>query len=242
MSDTPSIWFRIGYALERARQEPLVGKLEGLRERRNGRGTRPKDRERRDARQRSGEDAPEVPAPREDALDALLTAGAGAVAAKLVGLVPARRSPGVLGLLRAGAAGAGAALLRELLDPLLRGEKRLAPPGPESAEAAFAGAARGLLYGAVLEPRLPGPAAVRGVLYGSLEYAVSPWGGLTSLLGERAPHRRIPLVKGLFEDYALGEDSYLDHLAFGVALALLYGAPLDEPPYVPESSGTEADE
>jgi len=143
-----------------------------------------------------------------------------------------------VGLLRAGAAGAGAALLREMVDPLLHGEKRLAPLGPESAEAALAGAARGLLYGSVLEPRLPGPRALRGVLYGTLEYAVSPWGGLTSLLGERAPHRRIPLLQGLFEDYALGDDTYFDHLAFGVALALLYGSPPEEP----ESSGISDEE
>jgi hypothetical protein len=239
MSESPSIWFRIGYALERARQEPLIGRLEGLAERRNGREIEPKDRARQVARQ-SAEGA--APAPREDALDALLTAGAGAIAGKLVGLVPARRTPGVVGLLRAGAAGAGAALLRELLDPLLRGEKRLAPLGPEAAEAAFAGAARGLLYGAVLEPRLPGPTALRGVLYGSLEFVVSPWGGLTSLLGDRAPHRRIPMLRGLFEDYALGDDSYVDHLAFGVALALLYGSAPYEPPDHPTSSGTEEEE
>jgi hypothetical protein len=102
----------------------------------------------------------------------------------------------------------------------------------------MAGAARGLLYAAVLEPRLPGTATLRGLLYGSLEFAVSPWGGLTSLLGERAPHRRIPMLRGLFDDYALGDDSYLDHLAFGVALALLYGSP----PYEPDSSGIEEEE
>jgi hypothetical protein len=235
MSESPSIWFRIGYALERARHEPLLGRLEGLAERKNGREIEPKDRGRRGARQSTESEGAKA---REDALDALIAAGAGAIAGKMVGLVPAQRSPGVLGLLRAGAAGAGAALLRELLDPLLHGKRRLAPIGPEAAEAAFAGAARGLLYGAVLEPRLPGPPALRGVLYGSLEFAVSPWGGLTSLLGERAPHRRIPMLKGLFDDYALGDDSYLDHLAFGVALALLYGSA----PYDPDSSGIDDEE
>jgi hypothetical protein len=232
MSESPSIWYRIGYALERARQEPLAGRLRGLEERRNG-GTAPKDREAPGGRQRDEEHPPT----REDALDALIAAGAGALAGKVVGLVPARRSPGVFGLVRAGAAGAGAALLREMLDPLLRGELRVPRPGPEVADALLAGAARGLLYASVIEPRLPGPKAVRGVLYASLEYAVSPFGGLGSLLGDRAPHRRIPLVEGLFEDYALGEDSYLDHLAFGVALALLYGSERVE-----TSSGTSDDE
>ena len=233
MSDSPSIWYRIGYALERARQEPLAGRLRSLQERRNGE-TAPNNREGSDGRQRAElEHAPS----REDALDALIAAGAGAIAGKVVGLVPARHAPGVLGLVRAGAAGAGAALLRELVDPLLRGELRVPRPGPEVADALLAGAARGLLYASVIEPRLPGPTAVRGVLYASLEYAVSPFGGLTSLLGDRAPHRRIPLVEGLFEDYAVGDDSYVDHLAFGVALALLYGSEGAD-----ASSGTSDDE
>ena len=103
MSESPSIWYRIGYALERARQEPLAGRLRGLEERRNG-GTAPKDREAPGGRQRDEEHAPT----REDALDALIAAGAGALAGKVVGLVPARRSPGVFGLVHAGAAGAGA--------------------------------------------------------------------------------------------------------------------------------------
>ena len=234
MSENPNIWYRIGYALERARQEPALARLRGLEERRNGGGAGSNDREAPHPRQ--SPDGETLPA-REDALDALIAAGAGATVGKLVSLVPARRTPGMLSLVRAGLAGAGAAFLRELLDPLLRGEARLPHVGPETTDAALAGAARGLLYAAVLEPRLPGPVTLRGVLYGSLEYAVSPWGGMTSLLGERAPHRRIPLVQGLFEDYALGEDSYLDHLAFGVALALLYGAGSQ-----PDSSGTDDDE
>ena len=83
--------------------------------------------------------------------------------------------------------------------------------------------ARGLLYGALVEPRLPGPALVRGTLYGTLEYLVSPWGGLTALAGPGAPHRRIPLLASLFDDYQRSDDSFADHLVFGVALALLYG-------------------
>jgi hypothetical protein len=174
--------------------------------------------------------------PREQAVQALVTAGAGALAGKLLGLIPARRKPGVMGLVRAGAAGAGAALLRELLNPVLRGEPRLTGLGPRSGDALLAGAARGLLYAAMLEPRLPGPVPVQGILYGSLEYAVSPWGGLTGVLGERAPHRRIPLLNGLFNDEQLGEDGYLDHLLFGIALALFYGAGAEV------SSGIDDDE
>lgn len=205
--------------MERARREPPLPRLRGLGERRDGRGTRSKDAPGPRSRQRGGESG--GPA-REEALDALLTTGAGAVAGKILGLLPARRRPGILALMRAGAAGAGAALLREVLDPLIRGEVRVPLLGPRTADALLAGAARGVLYGAVLEPRLPGPPAMQGIVYGSLEYAVSPWGGLDALLGNGAPHRRIPLMAGLFEGYALGEDTYLDHLIFGMTLALLY--------------------
>ena len=220
MSDTESIWFRLGYALEKARQEPPA-RLRGIGERQDaGRRSASKDAPRNDGRQREGDSD----RGREDALDALLTTGAGALAAQLLGLLPARRRPGPLSLLRAGAAGAGAALLRELVDPLLHGRLRIPRLGPEVGEALLAGAARGLLYASLLEPRLPGPALARGVLYGSAEYAVSPWGGLPRILGDRAPHKRIPFMSGLFEDYALGEDTWSDHLVFGLALAILYGS------------------
>jgi hypothetical protein len=220
----------MGYALESARHEPAGKRLLTAGRRRNGRNSAPKDGPPVRSRQR---EAAEEGAPADDALDALLTTLTGALAGKALGLLPAGRTPGVLGLARAAAAGAGAALLREVLDPLLRGEARIPQLGPETGEALFAGAARGLLYGAVVEPRLHGPAALRGALYGSIEYAVSPWGGLGQLMGERAPHRRLPLVQGLLGDYALGDDGWLDHLVFGLALALLYGGPGSE-----ESSGT----
>jgi len=229
MAQSRSIWFRIGYALESARREPARapgggGRLRGLRERRDdGNGvTADKDDAGGASRQRrDGARPPSV----EEALDALIAAGTGTLAGRVVGLLPSRRRPGLLALLRAGAAGAGAALLRELVSPLLHGDVRLPElAGPRMAESLLAGAARGLVYGSVVEPRLPGPAAARGVLYGSLEYAVSPWGGVAGLLGDHSPLRRVPLLTGLFEDYAPGYDGYVDHLVFGLALAVLYGS------------------
>jgi hypothetical protein len=223
MADSPSIWFHLGFALERARQDPPAKRLRGLMDLR-ARGGRPgpKDDEEASSRQRpEGTGADGHP----EALDALLTTAAAALAGQMLRLLPARGAPGIVQVLRGGAAGAGAALLRELVDPLLHGRAALSPLGPQLGKALLSGAARGLLYGAVLDPRLPGPPAARGVVYGSVEYAVSPWGGLTTLLGERAPHRRLPFLVGLFEDYRLGEDRYLDHLAFGIALAVLYGSP-----------------
>jgi hypothetical protein len=80
-----------------------------------------------------------------------------------------------------------------------------------------------LIYGGVVDPRLPGPAAARGAAYGAAEYLLSPWGGLRSLVGKHAPYRALPVVSTLLDDPQTGEEAFLDHLVFGVALALLYG-------------------
>jgi hypothetical protein len=77
------------------------------------------------------------------------------------------------------------------------------------------------MYAAIVEPRVPGPSLLQGSAYGALEYALTPWGGLEELAGPAAPHRRIPalgvLLRGRGEDEEL-----LQHLVFGVALAILY--------------------
>ena len=59
-------------------------------------------------------------------------------------------------------------------------------------------------------------------MYGSLEYALTPWGGLEGLAGDALPDRRIPVVSALLRGRG-EEEALLEHLAFGVALALLYG-------------------
>ena len=222
MAESPSIWFRLGYALEKARQEPPSTRLKGLVQRPSAGGRPgPKDEGRATPRQRPGSGRETG---QQEALDAFVTAAAATLAGQALRFLPARGAPGIVQVLLAGASGAAAALLRELVDPLLRGRPTLAPLGPQVGKALLSGAARGLLYGAVIDTRLPGPPLARGVLYGSVEYAVSPWGGLTTLLGEKAPHHRLPFLAGLFEDYRLGEDSYLDHVVFGLALAALYGS------------------
>jgi hypothetical protein len=218
-----SIWFRVGYALERARRDASPGKLRSLALRKGSPRGRPNDGPLRLARPgRAAADDERT------TLDALLTAGAGTLAGRLLGLWRPRHRTGFLSLVKAGAAGAAAALLRELLAPLLHDEV----PGPRLdealADALLAGAARGLVYAAVVEPRLPGPALARGLAFGSVEYLASPWGGLSALLGREAPHRRFPLVSGLFEGYAPEEDTLMDHVAFAVALSLLYQAAVPE--------------
>jgi len=200
-----SVWYRIGYALERASGDRRSVRLRSLAERLGGnRSHGPSDGDARDA------------------LDAVIAAGSTAILSRILHLREPDRRTGLADLLRAGAAGVGASLLHELTAPLLHGELRAPELDGDLGEALLAGAARGLLYASLVEPRLPGPALLRGVVFGTAEYLASPWGGLTKLAGRSAPHRRIPLFSGLFEGSKAGENGLLDHLAFAVALAALY--------------------
>jgi hypothetical protein len=62
-------------------------------------------------------------------------------------------------------------------------------------------------------------------MYGWVEHLVSPMGGLTTLAGAHAPHRSLPFVSNLFDELENGgEDTLMDHVLFGIALAALYGA------------------
>ena len=95
---------------------------------------------------------------------------------------------------------------------------------PDPAEALLAGAARGVLYGAVLEPRLPGSPLVRGATFGVMEYVTSPFGGLDSILGASSPHRTMPILDALLGPGDAMVGSMVDYVAFGATLGLLYGA------------------
>lgn len=199
-----TFWFRVGYALERTRR--LAPKLPGP-----GAG---------DAR----DEDPPLPSESDTRLRALLVAGAGTVASRVLKLWPGRRVPGVVSLTCAGISGVGAALLVELLRPLTEDEAPGAGLDDGLGDALLSGAGRGLLYGGVVEPRIPGPPVVRGALYGTTEYMLSPWGGLARILGPASPHRRIPVVSDLVEPAEEEGGTFVDHLLFGVTLALLYGA------------------
>lgn len=230
-SDTSArdtLWFRLGYALEKTRHGDPAERLRGLARRRL-------DAERARRADRKDE-APSAESPGTDvarsngrgggmdeALEALIAAGAGTLVGRILGLWKPRREAGMGGLIRGAAAGAAAALLRKLVHPLLHGEVRAPELDDALAETLMAGAARGLLYASIVEPRLPGPSLARGALFGAVEYAVSPWGGLTGILGNHAPHHRVPVLAGLFEEYEGEDDTLVDHLAFAVALSLLYG-------------------
>ncbi|NNK61665.1 MAG: hypothetical protein HKO98_00520, partial [Gemmatimonadetes bacterium] len=180
MPDRSDFWYRLGYALESARQGRARASLDTLagtrvsRARHDGAPTRSEPEGRRRLRSGDGEDASSG----SGALDLLLAAGTGTMMTRVLRAWPARTSPSLTRLVRAGAAGAAATFLRELLDPLLRGDARLPTWDEGLGERITAGLARGLVYGAILEPRLPGPSLARGAAYGATEYLLSPWGGL----------------------------------------------------------------
>jgi hypothetical protein len=209
MPPNQSLWFRIGYALERAKQGPPAARraLGGLTDRpaRAPKASRP---------------APEA----WPSADDLFASGAAALVAKVLDGWRPRGKTGMTGLLRAGAAGAAAALVVDLVRPLLRGEPGLQPLGRDTADRMLTGLGQGLVYGAVVEPRVPGPPLLKGTLYGTAEYAVDPMGGLARLLGSHAPQRRLPVVAHLLENLDPHDRAYLEHVVFGVAVALLYGS------------------
>lgn len=206
MSSDKSIWFRLGHALERARHSApsAHGSLEGLSE-------------------RAGADhGTAVRAPKVPSSDELMAAGVALVVDRVLGGWGKRSSPGLTALLRAAVAGVAAALLAELVRPLLRDEGGLPGLDRDTAGHLLAGLGQGLVYGGVVEPRVPGPALLKGAVYGSVEYAVHPFGGLSGILGRHAPQRRVPFVGAVFDDLDGSDRAYLEHLVFGIALALIY--------------------
>lgn len=211
MASEQSLWYRIGYALERAKHPTSPGdkKLKGLAERAPV------------GRPRQGDEVAERGGLSPDDL---VTAGLVLAAGKLLDVWRPRRRARLSTLLRAAVAGAGAALLLDLLRPLLAGRPSVGGLDAETGQRVLAGAGQGLLYGAVVEPRIPGPALLKGALFGAAEYAADPAGGLSHVLGTHAPQRRLPLVRDLFEDLEPHERTYVEHLTFGIALALLYGS------------------
>jgi hypothetical protein len=232
--DEESVWYRLGYTMEKAREQApnlaqRAGEEVGSRTRRGRRLRSPAERQ-VDAAVGAEIDPPAggslLPglSPTGEPWDAVLTAAAAMLAGKLLDAMPRRRKTGVFSLVRAGAAGAGAALLRELLRPMITGQVRDKPLAEAAKGVALAGAARGFLYGGLIDPRIPGPPIVRGAAYGLIEHLVSPWGGLTEIAGPRAPHRTIPFLAELFEDFEPSDDTLVDHLVFGIALASIYGA------------------
>lgn len=197
MQKNEDIWYRAGYALESARSRLPTAKALVK--------TKP----------------PPLDGVSHKVLDAFLAVGAGSVLSRVFALWPSRRRPGLFRLFRAGAAGAAASFLAELAKPLLLGKPAGKPLEAELTDILLTGVGRGLLYAALVEPRVPGPPLLRGTAYGALEYALGPWGGLEELAGSEAPQGKVPALSILLKDRGKDEE-FVERVAFGVALALLY--------------------
>lgn len=216
MSSEDQFWHRIGYAIERAKGRPAEANsaLAGLAAR-MGIAAPGKTAARRS------------PFPLPDT-DQLLAVGLTALAGRVLAAWKPRHDTGVFDLLRAGLAGAGAALLVELARPLLTADRDLPAIDEETFNRVLAGVAQGLVYGAVVEPRLFGPGVLRGALYGTAEYAVVPLGGLAKVFGKATPQGRIPAIGRVLDHVDARERAFLEHMAFGVVIGALYGVQRDK--------------
>jgi len=148
------------------------------------------------------------------ALVQALTAAGGSAVARAA----RSRRPSMGRILRGAAAGAGAAGLVYLLRRLLADDPEL-----EFTDEILAGAGRGVVYAAVLEPFLPGPAPVRGAALGLIEYLTAPWGGALARLQSLSPAAKLPIVGSLLEVGDAEDDPFVAYLAYGLALGILYG-------------------
>lgn len=152
-------------------------------------------------------------------VNSVLASTVSAAAGKAVQRWMRSRGPSFPRLFRGAAAGAGAA-------GLVWAGGRLLGTAAEDAEfmdELLAGAGKGLVYAAILDPLLPGPPLVRGALMGTADYLAAPWGGLLSHLQSLSPARKLPLVGTLLETGDAEDDPYLAFLLYGVALAILHG-------------------
>lgn len=214
MASDDQLWYRLGYVFERAREQPgeaghaLTDLVDRVRDKVPGKGA---------AKKRKRPTFPLASA------DQLVTAGLAAAAGRLLAAWQPGRRTGVGDLVRGAVTGVGAALLVELVRPLLRGERGRPTIDEKTFAHLVAGVAQGLVYAAVVEPRVPGPAALRGAAYGVAEYASAPLGGLSRLFGRATPQGRIPVVGKVLEGVDGRDRAFLEHLAFGVVIGVLYG-------------------
>ena len=224
-----SIWYRLGYALELARhgarsaQESRSGE-EALSAKKAPRAAKSGSAARaRTAQKARGKATDARSRPVSSTVDQLIATGTGILGDRLFSIVAGRR-PGTLRLTHAALAGAGAALALSLFRNGKNGASGDGQGPHDTTAELLSGAARGVLYGAVLEPRLPGSPLFRGATFGVMEYVTSPFGGLDGILGASSPHRTMPIIAALLGPGDSVAVSMADHVAFGVTLGLLYGA------------------
>jgi len=226
MASDEDFWYNVGYALEQVKR-----KAEAARGRANGPGPRLAGLAERLRDATRSDDVPWLD-------ERLVATAATAVLGQVLSVWRPRRATGVFSILRAGVAGAGAALVIEVARPLLTGGRALPELGRDTLDRLLMGLGDGLVYGAVVEPRLPGPAVLKGALFGAAEYAVTPMGGLARLFGSATPQGRIPVVGNLLDDLEPQERLLLEHVVAGIAMAILYGSLEDSSGMRGESADT----
>lgn len=182
-----------------------------------------------EARREGEENPPQAGGPSSDFLQHLLGAlsagGAGLLVHHLLrhGRDEPRRGAGFRRVLAGGSAGALSGAVTELLRPALTTAPRPSPLPRALVRALLLGAGRGMTYAGMVAPRLVGPRALRGAVFGALEYLLAPWGGLGGVGGR---HRRRGGLPGpprfLVPLDGQEEEAFLYLVAFGVVLAHLY--------------------
>lgn len=209
-----SLWYRLGWALEEV-MASLPPRLGGGRSPSNA----------KESKAAPGEVGGVSGAPASPIPGLLLSVGSTLFTSALGRWVGRRSFP--LGFLARGAlAGAGAAAAVLALKILSnRREAGRAETLEEVGDELLAGAGRGVLYAALLNPYLPGPPILRGALAGSADYLATPIGGLFSSIQHLSPIRKLPIVSVLLETGDAEEDPYLTFLLHGTILGLLYGSP-----------------
>jgi len=208
MASEQSFWFRVGYALERA-----INPTTTAGERFSNLGAQSQKKATSDVSQ------PSVtwPLPDQVVPTALVAA-----ASEVMEMWRPRRRARLTRLVRAGVSGAAAAVLLDLLKPILSGNPAQPLLDKAAGNRMLAGVSQGLLYGTIVEPHLPGPPILKGALFGCAEYAAIPAGGLSQLLGGHAPKGQLPVLASFFETVGRHDRAYVEHMVFGIALALIY--------------------
>jgi hypothetical protein len=236
MKGKKDLWFRVGEAMERVLQavpgvdEPSAPRRKGSRSapkrgRKGGRGRKGQARSGAGTRllellDRDGGKLDELA---RSPLAGLAAAGTGTMALRLVRRWTDQRRPPMSALLGAAGAGAGAALLRELVLTALDRDQG-GDTGEALVGAVLNGASEGLVYASLMEPFLPDSTLLQGSILGAAGYAAAPYGGVSGVFRPLSPHRSIPLLGGLLEGAkdAREDRSLVEHLVYGLAVALLY--------------------
>jgi hypothetical protein len=236
MKGKKDLWFRVGEAMERVLQavpgveEPSGPRRKGSRSapkrgRRRGKGRKGQARSGGGARllgllDRDGGGLDELA---RSPLAGLAAAGTGTMALRLVRRWTDQRRPPMSALLGAAGAGAGAALLRELVLTALDRDQG-GDTGEALVGAVLNGASEGLVYASLMEPFLPDSTLLQGSILGAAGFAAAPYGGVAGVFRPLSPHRSIPLLGSLLEaaEDAREDRSLVEHLVYGLAVALVY--------------------